>query len=240
MVTPQTPGESLLIFLSLYLSVVYWHSIIARLYVILCHLYITLDIFYFQVNSTFCNVSNAFLVSMGLSKSLKQRMNSINESHKHYNMLILNVQVWIPGWSSPEKEWDTRNNLTRWSRSMELLLVSRRKDSFSDLNSSLPFSDRYGRDVPFKNCPKPFLFPNLSIYYRALSDTDSDGKMDINEFSIACKLINLKLRGFEIPKVLPPILIQSLKSFSTGRWIVLCIQEMITSRNYITKYFRRS
>ncbi|XP_072755931.1 intersectin-1 [Anoplolepis gracilipes] len=50
----------------------------------------------------------------------------------------------------------------------------------------------------------------------ALSDTDSDGKMNINEFSIACKLINLKLRGFEIPKVLPPILIQSLKSFPTG------------------------
>ncbi|XP_025989410.2 intersectin-1 isoform X4 [Solenopsis invicta] len=50
----------------------------------------------------------------------------------------------------------------------------------------------------------------------ALSDTDADGKMNINEFSIACKLINLKLRGFEIPKVLPPVLIQSLKSFSTG------------------------
>ncbi|XP_014470507.1 PREDICTED: intersectin-1 isoform X2 [Dinoponera quadriceps] len=49
----------------------------------------------------------------------------------------------------------------------------------------------------------------------ALSDTDADGKMDINEFSIACKLINLKLRGFEIPKALPPILVQSLKSFST-------------------------
>ncbi|XP_011689438.1 PREDICTED: intersectin-1 isoform X2 [Wasmannia auropunctata] len=50
----------------------------------------------------------------------------------------------------------------------------------------------------------------------ALSDTDADGKMDINEFSIACKLINLKLRGFEIPNVLPPVLIQSLKSFPTG------------------------
>ncbi|XP_071567656.1 intersectin-1 isoform X11 [Temnothorax nylanderi] len=50
----------------------------------------------------------------------------------------------------------------------------------------------------------------------ALSDTDADGKMDVNEFSIACKLINLKLRGFEIPKVLPPVLIQSLKSFSIG------------------------
>uniref|UniRef100_A0A1B6KVP3 Intersectin-1-like n=1 Tax=Graphocephala atropunctata TaxID=36148 RepID=A0A1B6KVP3_9HEMI len=41
-----------------------------------------------------------------------------------------------------------------------------------------------------------------------LADTDADGKMNINEFSIACKLINLKLRGFEIPKVLPPSLMQ--------------------------------
>lgn len=46
---------------------------------------------------------------------------------------------------------------------------------------------------------------------RALADTNADGKMDINEFSIACKLINLKLRGFEIPKVLPPNLIASLR-----------------------------
>ncbi|CAA9996326.1 unnamed protein product [Nesidiocoris tenuis] len=41
----------------------------------------------------------------------------------------------------------------------------------------------------------------------ALADTDADGKMNINEFSIACKLINLKLRGFEIPKALPPSLL---------------------------------
>ncbi|EDV33382.1 uncharacterized protein Dana_GF24142, isoform A [Drosophila ananassae] len=44
----------------------------------------------------------------------------------------------------------------------------------------------------------------------ALADTDSDGKMNINEFSIACKLINLKLRGMEVPKVLPPSLLASL------------------------------
>ncbi|XP_015189067.1 PREDICTED: intersectin-1 isoform X9 [Polistes dominula] len=50
----------------------------------------------------------------------------------------------------------------------------------------------------------------------SLSDTDADGKMDINEFSIACKLITLKLRGFEIPKTLPSSLIQSLKATSTG------------------------
>lgn len=48
---------------------------------------------------------------------------------------------------------------------------------------------------------------------RSLADTDRDGKMDINEFSIACKLVNLKLRGFEIPKQLPPTMIASLKSF---------------------------
>ncbi|XP_055600986.1 intersectin-1 isoform X2 [Uranotaenia lowii] len=44
----------------------------------------------------------------------------------------------------------------------------------------------------------------------ALADTDSDGKMTLGEFSIACKLINLKLRGFEIPKTLPPTMIASL------------------------------
>ncbi|XP_011306596.1 intersectin-2 isoform X3 [Fopius arisanus] len=46
----------------------------------------------------------------------------------------------------------------------------------------------------------------------ALSDTDADGKMDVNEFSIACKLIHLKLRGLEVPQTLPPTLVQSLQS----------------------------
>lgn len=36
--------------------------------------------------------------------------------------------------------------------------------------------------------------------------------MDINEFSIACKLINLRLRSFEIPKILPPVLLASLSA----------------------------
>ncbi|XP_043286823.1 intersectin-2 isoform X3 [Venturia canescens] len=49
-----------------------------------------------------------------------------------------------------------------------------------------------------------------------LSDTDADGKMDINEFSIACKLIHLKLRGLEIPKSLPPTLVQSLKAIAAN------------------------
>ncbi|CAG7819144.1 unnamed protein product [Allacma fusca] len=39
-----------------------------------------------------------------------------------------------------------------------------------------------------------------------LSDVNCDGKMDINEFSVACKLITMKLLGFEVPATLPPIL----------------------------------
>ena len=42
-----------------------------------------------------------------------------------------------------------------------------------------------------------------------LSDLDGDGRMNCNEFSIACKLINLKLRGFAIPQSLPVSLKQS-------------------------------
>lgn len=57
-----------------------------------------------------------------------------------------------------------------------------------------------------------FWFFVCCLLFRALADTDSDGKMNINEFSIACKLINLKLRGFEIPKILPPTLLASLSS----------------------------
>nr|XP_018916715.1 PREDICTED: intersectin-1 isoform X1 [Bemisia tabaci]XP_018916716.1 PREDICTED: intersectin-1 isoform X1 [Bemisia tabaci] len=45
----------------------------------------------------------------------------------------------------------------------------------------------------------------------ALADTDADGRMNINEFSIACKLISLKLRGIEVPKAIPPSMIQSLQ-----------------------------
>lgn len=38
----------------------------------------------------------------------------------------------------------------------------------------------------------------------ALADTNSDGKMDKNEFAIAMKLVQMKLKGFDVPKVLPP------------------------------------
>lgn len=39
--------------------------------------------------------------------------------------------------------------------------------------------------------------------------------MDLIEFSIACKLISCKLRNVEVPKLLPPTLIASLKHIGT-------------------------
>ncbi|XP_026310527.1 intersectin-2 isoform X3 [Piliocolobus tephrosceles] len=42
----------------------------------------------------------------------------------------------------------------------------------------------------------------------ALSDLNKDGKMDQQEFSIAMKLIKLKLQGQQLPVVLPPIMKQ--------------------------------
>lgn len=52
---------------------------------------------------------------------------------------------------------------------------------------------------------------NFQHNFRALADTDADGKMNLIEFSIACKLISLKLRNVEVPKQLPPTLIASLQ-----------------------------
>lgn len=45
---------------------------------------------------------------------------------------------------------------------------------------------------------------------------NGDGKMDINEFSVACKLINLKLKGMELPKTLPPQLLNSGQQAAMG------------------------
>lgn len=62
---------------------------------------------------------------------------------------------------------------------------------------------------------KSGLSPVLLGQIWALADTDADGKMDLIEFSIACKLISLKLRNVEVPKMLPPTLISSLKHVGT-------------------------
>ena len=36
---------------------------------------------------------------------------------------------------------------------------------------------------------------------------NGDGQMDLNEFSVACKLITMKLKGFELPTALPPAIL---------------------------------
>ena len=51
------------------------------------------------------------------------------------------------------------------------------------------------------NSARPFFDLQSLPQIWGLADMNGDGKMDINEFSIACKLINLKLKGMELPKV---------------------------------------
>ncbi|KFM70235.1 hypothetical protein X975_27218, partial [Stegodyphus mimosarum] len=49
--------------------------------------------------------------------------------------------------------------------------------------------------------------PQILAHIWALADRDADGKMDANEFAIAMHLIELKLKGIEVPKTLPPSMI---------------------------------
>lgn len=44
---------------------------------------------------------------------------------------------------------------------------------------------------------------NCDVSYRNLADMDGDGKMDRQEFSIAMKLIKMKLQGRSLPVALP-------------------------------------
>lgn len=53
---------------------------------------------------------------------------------------------------------------------------------------------------------KSGLAANILAEIWTLSDVDADGKMDINEFSIAMHLIALKLKNVDLPKTLPPAL----------------------------------
>ncbi|XP_026519982.1 intersectin-1 isoform X2 [Notechis scutatus] len=49
----------------------------------------------------------------------------------------------------------------------------------------------------------------------ALADMNNDGRMDQLEFSIAMKLIKIKLQGYQLPSVLPPIMKQPPIAIST-------------------------
>lgn len=54
-----------------------------------------------------------------------------------------------------------------------------------------------------------FLNPVFPVTCRGLADLNKDGKMDRLEFSIAMKLIKLKLQGTPLPSTLPVIMKQS-------------------------------
>uniref|UniRef100_A0A3P9JBR3 Intersectin 1 (SH3 domain protein) n=1 Tax=Oryzias latipes TaxID=8090 RepID=A0A3P9JBR3_ORYLA len=54
------------------------------------------------------------------------------------------------------------------------------------------------------------LSPPILAQIWALADMNSDGRMDIHEFSIAMKLIKLKLQGHPLPSALPPSMKQPL------------------------------
>lgn len=60
--------------------------------------------------------------------------------------------------------------------------------------------------------PKPFscmaLMVFVSPWFRTLADMNKDGKMDRLEFSIAMKLIKMKLQGQNLPSALPIIMKQ--------------------------------
>ena len=45
---------------------------------------------------------------------------------------------------------------------------------------------------------------------------NGDGHMDINEFSIACKLITNKLKGIELPKTIPPQMMPAMPGMMPG------------------------
>ncbi|KAM9964186.1 hypothetical protein ACTFIW_005845 [Dictyostelium discoideum] len=48
---------------------------------------------------------------------------------------------------------------------------------------------------------------NVLAHIWRLSDVDRDGKMDIEEFALAMHLVNVKLKGYELPETLPTTLI---------------------------------
>ncbi|XP_036060022.1 intersectin-1 isoform X4 [Onychomys torridus] len=50
----------------------------------------------------------------------------------------------------------------------------------------------------------------------ALADVNSDGRMDQVEFSIAMKLIKLKLQGYQLPSTLPPVMKQQPVAISSA------------------------
>ena len=56
----------------------------------------------------------------------------------------------------------------------------------------------------------------MLLVCRALADMNNDGRMDPVEFSIAMKLIKLKLQGYQLPAALPPVMKQQPLAISSA------------------------
>lgn len=56
----------------------------------------------------------------------------------------------------------------------------------------------------------------MLLVCRALADMNNDGRMDQVEFSIAMKLIKLKLQGYQLPSALPPVMKQQPVAISSA------------------------
>lgn len=52
------------------------------------------------------------------------------------------------------------------------------------------------------------IHPFFLLRHRELSDVTRDGQLNVNEFIVACKLIQMKLRGYNIPPILPAPLLE--------------------------------
>lgn len=94
---------------------------------------------------------------------------------------------------------------------VDWIVESKRKDSDQLFNSLGPEDGKLKRSVAKAELMKSNL-PNgvLSKVY-SLSDVDDDGFLDADEFALAQYVIDLKLRGHDLPTDLPEHLIPPSK-----------------------------
>ena len=84
----------------------------------------------------------------------------------------------------------------------------------------------------------------FSIIYRGLADMNGDGQMDINEYSIACKLITNKLQGMnrfdiKLHVLLLILLICNLEiceTISDVRYHVLSLKALKYPKRFLLPY----
>uniref|UniRef100_A0A4W3J9E3 Intersectin 1 n=1 Tax=Callorhinchus milii TaxID=7868 RepID=A0A4W3J9E3_CALMI len=71
--------------------------------------------------------------------------------------------------------------------------------------------------------------PPILAQIWAMADLNNDGKMDQLEFSIAMKLIKLKLQGHQLPSALPPIMVQAPAALPPAGFVVGMSPPLVSS-----------